>query len=64
MSYLLQVLMISEEDFPPYWRPPLSKHFWFDDDLESYKNYEYTNLRGKKNRFVSLFMLTYTMLEG
>ena len=56
--------MISEEDFPPYWRPPLSKHFWFDDDLESYKNYEYTNLRGKKNRFVSLFMLTYTMLEG
>lgn len=51
-----KVLVIGEEDFFPYWRPPLSKHFWFDDNVDAYKEYQYTNLRGKKS--------TVFLLEG
>ncbi|XP_065834514.1 apoptosis-inducing factor 1, mitochondrial-like isoform X2 [Oscarella lobularis] len=29
-----KVLIITEEDFVPYMRPPLSKELWFTDDLE------------------------------
>ncbi|XP_052795331.1 apoptosis-inducing factor 1, mitochondrial-like [Mya arenaria] len=43
-----KVLMISEEDYPPYMRPPLSKNFWFDEDPLAYRSYEYTNVFGKK----------------
>ncbi|XP_052276958.1 apoptosis-inducing factor 1, mitochondrial-like isoform X2 [Dreissena polymorpha] len=43
-----KVLMISEEDYPPYWRPPLSKNFWFEEDEQMYRQFEYTSVTGRK----------------
>jgi programmed cell death 8 (apoptosis-inducing factor) len=45
--------MIGDEDYLPYWRPPLSKHFWYDENEDAAKEFQYTNMRGKKSTYVS-----------
>ncbi|KAJ1501614.1 Apoptosis-inducing factor 1, mitochondrial, partial [Coelomomyces lativittatus] len=45
-----EILMITEEDFPPYERPPLSKELWYSGDANAHKNLTFTNWQGKETR--------------
>ncbi|XP_060586646.1 apoptosis-inducing factor 1, mitochondrial-like, partial [Ruditapes philippinarum] len=55
-----KVLMIGDEDYLPYWRPPLSKHFWYDENEDAAKEFQYTNMRGKKS---TIFLLEGIYME-
>ena len=37
----LQILIIGEEDYPPYMRPPLSKALWLEEDHEQAKKLKF-----------------------
>jgi programmed cell death 8 (apoptosis-inducing factor) len=42
-----QVIMIGNENEPPYTRPPLSKELWFNDDPNVGENLKFKNWEGK-----------------
>jgi len=50
--YLFQVLIIGEEGYPPYMRPPLSKEFWYSEDDEAVANLRFKQWNGKERRYV------------
>lgn len=41
MRHWLQVLIIGEEEFSPYSRPPLSKQLWLYEDHEATKKLKF-----------------------
>ncbi|KXJ12564.1 Apoptosis-inducing factor 1, mitochondrial [Exaiptasia diaphana] len=43
-----QVLIIGEEEHPPYMRPPLSKEFWYGDDDVAVANLRFKQWNGKE----------------
>lgn len=43
-----KVLIISNENFYPYMRPPLSKEIWFNDDKESVKKHIFKQWNGSE----------------
>lgn len=43
-----KVLIIGEEDYPPYMRPPLSKELWFCDDDELVSQLKFKQWNGKE----------------
>ncbi|KAL9971677.1 hypothetical protein ACROYT_G017875 [Oculina patagonica] len=43
-----KVLIIGEEDYPPYMRPPLSKELWYCDDEELVSNLKFKQWNGKE----------------
>ncbi|KAK3696726.1 hypothetical protein QZH41_013088, partial [Actinostola sp. cb2023] len=43
-----QVLIIGEEGYPPYMRPPLSKEFWYSDDDDAIANLRFKQWNGKE----------------
>ncbi|XP_033095726.1 apoptosis-inducing factor 1, mitochondrial-like [Anneissia japonica] len=43
-----KVLVITEEEFNPYMRPPLSKELWFSDDKEGIEHFEFKQWNGKE----------------
>ncbi|KAK3099550.1 hypothetical protein FSP39_006190 [Pinctada imbricata] len=43
-----KILVISQEDTVPYFRPPLSKELWFVDDRELAKKYTFKDWNGKQ----------------
>ncbi|KRT81561.1 FAD dependent oxidoreductase [Oryctes borbonicus] len=45
---LAKVLVISEDGFYPYMRPPLSKEVWYSDDSELTKNLEFKQWNGSQ----------------
>lgn len=45
-----KVLIIGEEEYPPYMRPPLSKEFWYSDDDEATANLRFKQWNGKERR--------------
>ena len=51
MIFPLQVLIIGEERYTPYMRPPLSKELWYSDDSEAIKTLRYKNWSGKERRY-------------
>ncbi len=50
VTLLIQVLMVTEETYRPYMRPPLSKELWFDGAIP--EDLKYTNWAKKTSRFV------------
>lgn len=44
----LQVLIIGDEDYPPYMRPPLSKELWYCDDEELVSDLKFKQWNGKE----------------
>lgn len=49
---LFQVLIIGEEKYPPYMRPPLSKEFWYSEDDESVSSLRFKQWNGKERRYI------------
>ena len=47
---LLQVLVIDNEGYYPYMRPPLSKEIWFNNDVESTKKLKFKQWNGSERR--------------
>nr|APA32591.1 mitochondrial apoptosis-inducing factor 1 [Apostichopus japonicus] len=43
-----KILVIGEEDFLPYMRPPLSKELWFSDDKEKVNDLKFQQWNGKE----------------
>ncbi|PIK61200.1 putative apoptosis-inducing factor 1, mitochondrial [Apostichopus japonicus] len=43
-----KILVIGEEDFLPYMRPPLSKELWFSDDKEKVNDLKFQQWNGKR----------------
>ncbi len=43
-----KVLVIGQEDYTPYMRPPLSKELWFSKDKEAIANLRFTQWNGKE----------------
>ncbi|XP_033631918.1 apoptosis-inducing factor 1, mitochondrial-like [Asterias rubens] len=43
-----KVLVIGQEDYTPYMRPPLSKELWFSEDKEAIANLRFTQWNGKE----------------
>ncbi|CAG0915148.1 unnamed protein product [Notodromas monacha] len=43
-----KVLVVTDEPFKPYMRPPLSKELWFGDDAASLKNLMFKQWNGKE----------------
>lgn len=48
LCLLLQVLIIGDEDYPPYMRPPLSKELWYCDDEELVSDLKFKQWNGKE----------------
>jgi programmed cell death 8 (apoptosis-inducing factor) len=46
----LQVLVIDNEGYYPYMRPPLSKEIWFNNDGESTKKLKFKQWNGSERR--------------
>ena len=46
------MLIIGEEDYPPYMRPPLSKELWFCDDEELVSELKFKQWNGKERGWV------------
>ncbi|XP_078481525.1 apoptosis-inducing factor 1, mitochondrial [Ciona intestinalis] len=42
-----KILIISEDSYPPYMRPPLSKELWYSDDDEAAKKLQFKSWNGK-----------------
>ena len=55
---VFQVLVIGQEDYTPYMRPPLSKELWFSEDKEAIANLRFTQWNGKERRSVINFFHT------
>lgn len=49
--FCLKVLIIGEEEHPPYMRPPLSKEFWYGDDDVAVANLRFKQWNGKERRY-------------
>jgi programmed cell death 8 (apoptosis-inducing factor) len=47
---LLQVLVIDNEGYYPYMRPPLSKEIWFNNDVETTKKLKFKQWNGSERR--------------
>lgn len=45
-----KVLVITNEGFFPYMRPPLSKEMWFNDDAKLIKNLTFKQWNGSERR--------------
>ncbi|XP_014772440.1 apoptosis-inducing factor 1, mitochondrial [Octopus bimaculoides] len=43
-----QVLVVGEENYIPYMRPPLSKELWFSEDKSAVKNLKFKQWNGKE----------------
>lgn len=43
-----KVLVVTDEPYNPYMRPPLSKELWFSDDAEAVKNLKFKQWNGKE----------------
>ena len=43
-----QVLIIGDEEYPPYMRPPLSKELWYCDDEELVSDLKFKQWNGKE----------------
>lgn len=54
--YLHQVLVITNENYLPYMRPPLSKEMWFNDDPNLVKELIFKQWNGSERRFSPLSM--------
>lgn len=48
LCLLSQVLIIGDEDYPPYMRPPLSKELWYCDDEELVSDLKFKQWNGKE----------------
>ncbi len=47
----IKVLLITEENYMPYMRPPLSKDLWMTEDEELVKQLRFKQYNGKERRF-------------
>ena len=48
LCILPQVLIIGDEEYPPYMRPPLSKELWYCDDEELVSDLKFKQWNGKE----------------
>lgn len=55
-----QVLIIGDEEYPPYMRPPLSKELWYCDDEElvsdlKFKQWKISNTLYEYSKFFEVY---------
>lgn len=51
------MLIIGEEEYPPYMRPPLSKELWYCDDDELVSQLKFKQWNGKERGCVCIIFL-------
>lgn len=49
--FCFKVLIIGDEEQPPYMRPPLSKEFWYSDDDKAVAELRFKQWNGKERRY-------------
>lgn len=52
------MLIIGDEDYPPYMRPPLSKELWYCDDEELVSDLKFKQWNGKERGLDYLVTMT------
>lgn len=57
-----QVLVIADERYFPYMRPPLSKELWYNDDPEQVQKLMFKQWNGSVRRFVEVLIVLGTVL--
>lgn len=48
--FILQILVVGEENHSPYMRPPLSKELWFGEDADVGEKLRFKQWNGKERR--------------
>jgi hypothetical protein len=46
-----QILIVSDEEYPPYMRPPLSKELWKSDDPNVAQTLTFKDWQGKESQY-------------
>ena len=50
VDVMLKVLLVGEEDYFPYMRPPLSKELWYSDNANMVQQLKFKQWNGKERR--------------